>query len=677
MTSLHDLYDALKSGTLHPENPTAAIAALDLVSHLCGLPLAALELEAPRFAQVFPRDEVPEIARPIFKGERVRYRAFRNAILDCQMLAAPGDVDGEPRHSLVRVGRLCLGKGSNALYAVMGRLQAEVPPCAITQEIALSIDGSLEGGQRAWFRQGLGALDQLHGYDLARRSGLLPPARIGRLPTVRDHAQLEPLPRTLLTLRSAASRRTQNAIDYLWRLAVAGGVFRRGDDPSLAEVAERFLDIARLDPEAHALSLSDKARAKYLHEFAQSLVAAGCVDPRVSTSRVAWRRLKVAVRAAGIDPERLRGVAQPAVLADLGPQGVTPDWCQKMLAGLDRLAANAFRTSAYLLDTLHGDARIPASLLPPEPTGLTRLMRPRGAPKPPPTPRPEAPSVTAWKRLFAEARAKGFDDRALGPLSTLRVRAIEASLAPRDLSVDWIVDLLNRETLGNRAAIYASTRLLDEFAGHPGLKRLVPSQRLAGEVAARRRDRPPLSDGVMAELTETMDRIGMSASGRREAAAAAKALAEVSGDRPNLDALLAQDLDAFDRSPFAGRAAAYRLVLERVRAFRDLPWTESWRTLQRAVVAAGVPMRDNPVPRLLPYAQGREPNDLDAAWAAETDRTLRSTLVHPPHGRADLAITFANNVGRLDRLHDQADVAGSGLLPSRIGNYRPKSRESP
>jgi hypothetical protein len=102
-----------------------------------------------------------------------------------------------------------------------------------------------------------------------------------------------------------------------------------------------------------------------------------------------------------------------------------------------------------------------------------------------------------------------------------------------------------------------------------------------------------------------------------------------------------------------------------------------WRTLQRAVVGAGVPMRDNPVPRLLPYVQGREPNGLDAAWAAETDRTLRSTLVHPPHGRADLAITFANNVGRLDRLHDHAALADSGLLPSRIGNYRPKSGRSP
>jgi hypothetical protein len=199
---------------------------------------------------------------------------------------------------------------------------------------------------------------------------------------------------------------------------------------------------------------------------------------------------------------------------------------------------------------------------------------------------------------------------------------------------------------------------------------LVPTERMAGEVMAGRRDRRSLSPEMMTELTETLDRLGMSASGRREAAAAAKALAEVSGNQPTLGALLAQDFDTFDWSPFVGRAAAYKLVLERVRVFRDLPWTKDWWALQRAVVQAAVPMRENPVPRLLPYAAGREPRELDAAWAAETDRTLRSTLLHPPHGRADLALTFANNIRRLDLLHDIAVVAGSGLLPPPIGAYR-------
>jgi hypothetical protein len=112
-------------------------------------------------------------------------------------------------------------------------------------------------------------------------------------------------------------------------------------------------------------------------------------------------------------------------------------------------------------------------------------------------------------------------------------------------------------------------------------------------------------------------------------------------------------------------------VLGRLPVFRDLPWTDGWRALQRAVVAVDVPMRDNPRPRLLTCAQGREPVDLDAAWAPEIDRALRSTLLHPPHGRADLALAFAKNVLRLGRLCDNAGVAGSGLLPARIGTCRP------
>jgi hypothetical protein len=673
MTSLHDLYAGLKDGTLRPANPMASLAALDLVAHIYNLPLAALDLEAPRFALAFPRDEVAEIAQPIFKGERVRYRAFRNAILDCQMLAAPGEVDGEPRHSLIRVARLCRGSSSQALYAVTGALPLDVSPHKITWDIALSIDRRLEGGQRARFRRGLAILDSLHDYDLALRSGLLPPARIGTLPTLRDHAELEPLPRTLLGLRSQAPRPTQNAIDYLWRLAVVAGVFTRGDDPSLDEMAARYPDIAGLDPAGHGLGISDRARTKYLHKFAQSLVAAGCADPRVSTSRVEWRRLKSALRSAGFDPERLNGVMRPADRDGLGPHDVTAAWCSVELARLDGVAANAFRTSAYLLDALRGDPRISAELLPAEATGLKRQLRPRGSPRPPPPPRPgvaEEPWVVAWKTLFAEARAQGFDNRALGPLSTLRVRAIRACFAPCDLTVDWIVALLNEETQSFRIPIYASTRLLDEFGAHPALAQLVPEKRLAEEVVARRRDRRPLTWDIASELTDTMERMGMSASGRRETAAAVKALAEVSSELVTLGDLLAQDFGALDWSPFASRAADYKLVLDRVRVFRSLPWTDRWRALQHAVIEAEVPMRENPVPRILAHAAGREPHDLDAVWAADIDRSLRSTLLHPPHGRADLAVTFANTIRRLDGLHDIAALAGSGLLPPRIGLYR-------
>jgi hypothetical protein len=133
--------------------------------------------------------------------------------------------------------------------------------------------------------------------------------------------------------------------------------------------------------------------------------------------------------------------------------------------------------------------------------------------------------------------------------------------------------------------------------------------------------------------------------------------------------LLRQRFDALDWSPFGDRGKHYILVLTRMREFRNLPWSDSWSALQRKIVGAGVPMAENPVPRLLPYAGGLEPSQLDASWARNTDRNLRSTVLHPPYGRADLASTFANNLRRLDRLHDTVEVAASGLLPPPIGKY--------
>jgi hypothetical protein len=673
MTSLHDLYTALISGSLRPQNPTAAIAALDLVSHLYGLPLAAVDLDAPEFAQAFPFDHIADIARPFFKRDQSRYRAFRNAVLDCQMLVAPGDVDGAVGHSLQRVARLCLGGTANALYGVTGNLPVTLSPQALTREVALSIDRSLDQARRARFRRGLSVLDSLHDHELARRSGLLPSRRIGRLPTVRDHGLLEPLPSTLRALRSKTPRPTQNAIDFLWRLAVSGGVFRPGEDPSPDEIAERFPEIARLDAGTHGMKLSDKARKKYLSTFARSLVLAGCSDPRVSSSRSAWRTLRGAVRTAGLNSDRLGALAGFALQDGLGPHEVTPGWCSERLARLDRAGANAFRRSAYFLDALRSYDRIPRQFLPIEPTGVERLRRRRFSPKPPPAPRPETmePSwVREWKHLFAEARAQGFDDQTLSPLSSLRVRSVRARLAPRDLTVDWIVDLLRQEAQSIRTAVYAATRLLDKFATHDVLRPLVPTEPLAREVMARRRDRRPLSEEILAELTETFEQIGLSASARREAAAAMKALAKVSDYHSDLHSLLEQDLEALDWSPFSNREKTYKLVLDRLRVFRSLPWTKDWRALQRAVIEAGIPKTENPVPRLLPYAAGREPLELDAGWAAETDRALRSTFFNPPHGRADLALTFANNIRRLDRLHEFAAVADAGLLPPRIGAFR-------
>jgi len=113
--------------------------------------------------------------------------------------------------------------------------------------------------------------------------------------------------------------------------------------------------------------------------------------------------------------------------------------------------------------------------------------------------------------------------------------------------------------------------------------------------------------------------------------------------------------------------------ITRLREFHDLPWTPAWRQLQAVIVAAKAPMRDNPIPALLRRAGGRNPLELDLALAQAIDRSLRRD------GRADLALTFASDIGRLDALHARARVRPSGLLPRRFGPIRekPAARTAP
>ena len=66
-------------------------------------------------------------------------------------------------------------------------------------------------------------------------------------------------------------------------------------------------------------------------------------------------------------------------------------------------------------------------------------------------------------------------------------------------------------------------------------------------------------------------------------------------------------------------------------------------------------------------AEGDSPGILTAYWVTAQARAFRSTVLHPPHGRADLAETLAANAARLDALHEIPCLRDSGLLPPRLG----------
>ena len=137
-----------------------------------------------------------------------------------------------------------------------------------------------------------------------------------------------------------------------------------------------------------------------------------------------------------------------------------------------------------------------------------------------------------------------------------------------------------------------------------------------------------------------------------------------------LGKLLQADMSAYDLGAHEPRRKFHANNVRNLREFVELPWTPAWRELQKVVTATGMTARKNPVSKVLAWNPGTDPDGLTLEWAQRLDRDLRSTLKNPPHGRADLAQTLARHLAAFDALHDIPAVAGSGLLPPRIGPIR-------
>jgi hypothetical protein len=277
----------------------------------------------------------------------------------------------------------------------------------------------------------------------------------------------------------------------------------------------------------------------------------------------------------------------------------------------------------------------------------------------------------AWIDILADLRRHGFGANDLNCLSAIRGDAIACALRPCDLHRRWIEARRADKPHRVAAKIAMAARLLDRARENPALLRHL-SRAPNGPLADHRRSAEALPPAMEAELAGLLDDLGAAASTRREASVAVRALADaVRRSGRGLPVKLAALLDVarigLDWGPNRARAGDHAQVLDRLRAHDALPWTSDWRALQRAVVAAGMPMRENPVAALLKEAGTRAPQELEADWARAVDRRYRAA------GRADLARTFAANLGRLEALHAIPALARSGLLPPHIGPLRPVS----
>ncbi|MFO7921850.1 MAG: hypothetical protein R6U99_13785, partial [Nioella sp.] len=133
---------------------------------------------------------------------------------------------------------------------------------------------------------------------------------------------------------------------------------------------------------------------------------------------------------------------------------------------------------------------------------------------------------------------------------------------------------------------------------------------------------------------------------------------------------LQADISAYDFGPHEPRRKVHTDKIRNLRRFVELPWTPAWRELQRVVTGTGLKALDNPVPKVLAWNPRTDPDGLTLEWAQRLDRDFRSTLRHPPHGRTYIAKKLVRHLAAFDALHNIPAVAGSGLMPPRIGQIR-------
>lgn len=669
---LDDIRTALEGNRLGHPNAVACRAQLDLLEVIVDAPLAAIHLDAPGFAQRFPRDDIPDgVAVHFPRQTKKAYLTFRNLILDAQMLAAPGNVDNDPWASLRRATRLARGRiQANRLYHLSARIPPGTAPQDVTRDLAMEVDRSLEVADRLSFRNGLGACDALQDWSLVVRTGFLPTHRIGRLPAVKDHMVHAPLPSQLSALRDAADRPTQNAVDFLWRLSMEAGCVAPGADPALADIAGALEGLTDLDPASFGMPGTKRTVQKYLPQFRAVLRKAGVLVP-TDAVKAAWTELLAAARAAGLQTDVLSYVAVRAKSERLRPVDLTPAWFAAIEAGLSGPQRSGFRQACFRLDALR--PAIPARLLPPQPTGLARVQHAH-RPSTPPKRATDDAVAAAWVSLFSAARAAGLSKAELNPLYALRQVAIVDRLTPADVTDAWIARHRDQADVRTRAVWAMAARLLVRMQTVPDLQSRVPAALAAGTGDRRKSTQTDLPEKIAKDLEALLSAQGSAASTRRAAWAAVRTAVEITAARyplgDNLADLLARDLDELDWGRHAARKAHHVAMIARLRAFHDLPWTPDWRALQAACVETGVSRTKNPVPALLAHAEGRGPQALDRTWARDVDRRLRRPSDVSPYGRADLAKTFAANVDRLDALHDLPEVLATGLLPSRIGPVR-------
>ncbi len=628
------------------------MVAIELLAKKEGVPVVALNLAAPDFAKTYPSDKGD--LRGHWNGA-THYQAWRRIILDAQMLADPGNTDGDPWASLRRAARLGFNRTMASLHDLPRFLPPKTDPWKVNDEIIYNAYVPLSGARRIRFRGALNAFRQLYDSELVERTGLLPERKPTALPNLRDHRSFVAMAPEIASARILIKcNNALNAFDYVHRLAAAGGLLNGASD-TLDDLRRSLTDLPN-PTDVGVPSIKPKTLRVYINDVMHQI---GGRDYRLTEAEQAWSDLRKVARSAGLQTNALFNISMPASAAGLMPSEISADWVQTVITCHKNRGSRAMPTQCRVgceqLDAMRGV--LPDDLLPPVPLGIQRSL-----PSAKPPPAPKDPVVVAWDDLYTKITKAALITDEYKHLWVIRREAIKKHIAPEKITQEWLEELRDSCSYADLFHVYKGVHDLRKISGFEHLQPLWH----------RRQRHGGLPENLERELETVVATMGAAPTTYRSLKLAIGILAEHLrlDENATLEDVRTVDVSCVEWPCSTAKGKTYGNSILRLQKYLSLPWTPEWRELQTIVVNTGMKLKANPIPKLLAWNPGPSPLLVSLEWAQQLDRNLRSMIVNPPHGRADLAKTMAKHVAEFDRMREIPEVDASGLMPLPIGSVR-------
>jgi hypothetical protein len=625
--TLEEIYDICTRGELKVMPTVVALAQFDLLEHAFdsrwrGVVACRKELDEFMPEKVSAEDKVIVS----FGGVRL-YQSCRSALLKL-IISLVWTEDADSFRILRILGAEAqVGSGLSDLKVPLERaFGIGVKPTEVTRELAIAADAPLSGVDRQRLRNAFATLDKLRALQKVSERGLLTSKPIGKMPKYGKDGQLElPLPPRLATFSEQLAPNEQTMLRAVYRAAVAARLFETSSDIEPSFLIEP-MTIAKISEQLRQDKTKQTSQV-YLNRVIKTVLDH---DPSAQHPD-AWEELKrVAARAGFLTPlDPLHFLKTRC--AGCAPHQVSQERYDAVLQGEAPVQNRVrLRKAGRLLNKLRAlqDAELQAFL------PAVELLIPERKRKPVPAPQCLPPDL--WCDLLKSAKIAGLHRDKLHAIGAVRQKASKQGIGPREISHSWACETLSgTKAATSRDRFRRGVECLDAMRASGTNSDLLPNTDLGPLPDKRRKGNVVLPEHLVSEIKDHAAFRGLSHNATRSILTVITTVFNKARKKEIFEMTLAEIPfgDIVDAIPSFSeelpknwnRVCAAARQLESEACFQ---WTDDWSDLQRRVVAAGVPVKENPVPTIAVVAQasGLSPGQITCEWSDQHARTLRPDL---------------------------------------------------